>query len=97
MCTPANAIAPPIRTITQSPSNQDTESHCNSVFKYFDKSVGFIYLNTNRWFCIPQIAILFGYLKPPCLLIDFIKGEKKYLPIDETVKISNDGVYYVHL
>lgn len=57
--------------------------------------MGFIYLNTNRWFCIPKIAILFGYLKPPCLLIDFMKGEKKYLPIDETVNISNDGVYYV--
>jgi 3-phosphoinositide dependent protein kinase-1 len=52
-------------------------------------------LNTNRWFCIPQIAILFGYLKPPCLLIDFIKGEKKYLPIDDTMRISTDGVFYV--
>ncbi|CAD8107661.1 unnamed protein product [Paramecium primaurelia] len=76
---------------TQSP----TESNCNSVFKHFDKCVGFIYLNTNRWFCIPQIAILFGYLKPPCLLIDFIKGDKKYLPIDDTIKISKDGVHYV--
>ncbi|CAD8082667.1 unnamed protein product [Paramecium primaurelia] len=95
-CSPNQPIFKPERTIHQSPSNQDMESHCNSVFKHFDKCVGFIYLNTNRWFCIPQIAILFGYLKPPCLLIDFIKGEKKYLPIDDTIKISNDGVHYVH-
>ncbi|CAD8094894.1 unnamed protein product [Paramecium sonneborni] len=94
-CTPYQPVFKPERTITQSPSNQDTESNCNSVFKHFDKCVGFIYLNTNRWFCIPQIAILFGYLKPPCLLIDFIKGEKKYLPIDDTIKISNDGVHYI--
>ncbi|CAD8100193.1 unnamed protein product [Paramecium sonneborni] len=94
-CSQYQPIFKPEHPIIQSSSNQDEESNFNLVFKHFDKCIGFIYLNTNRWFCIPQIAILVGYLKPPCLLIDFIKGEKKYLLIDDTIKISSDGVHYV--
>ncbi|CAD8176007.1 unnamed protein product [Paramecium pentaurelia] len=83
------------KQINYSSNRLENEMQSPSSLKQFDKSVGFIQLNTNRWFCIPQIAILFGYLKPPCLLIDFIKGEKKYLPIDDTIKISQDGIYYI--
>lgn len=61
----------------------------------WNKSLGFITIQRDGWCCWPILALLIGYQKPPSLILDVIRGEKRELKMDPSVVCRKEGKGYV--